>query len=136
MSDRATKQPNQLPHRAGEIAASKHGVVPVGRQRGIQVRPGTGRRPQTLAGPDLPPNEAAGARRVSLKPVCGVALDVLIEAIFGIALFAAVLLLAVSHAAPPPGTPTVSLVLVVPADRPAYYRGVSDAPMPSDGFNL
>jgi len=109
MSDRATKQPNQLPHRTGEIAASKHGVVPV----------------QPLAGLLDP-----------LNPKRGVALDVLIEAIFGIVLFVAVILLAVSHAAPPPSTPTVSLVLVVPADRPAYYRGVSDAPMPSDGFNL
>ena len=126
MSDRETKRTHHSPHRTGKTAASANGVVSVGEQ--------VPRKP--LAGPDLSPNEAAGARRVSLKPVCGVALDVLIEAIFGIALFVAVLLLAVSQLAPPPGTPTVSLVLVVPADRPAYYRGVSDAPMPSDGFNL
>jgi len=126
MSDRATKKPNHLPHRTGESAASDNGVVSVGAH--------APRKP--LAGPECLQNQALAMAERPLNLMCGVALDVLIEAIFGIALFVAVLLLAVSQSAPPPGTPTVSLVLVVPADRPAYYRGESDAPMPSDGFNL
>ena len=61
--------------------------------------------------------------------------DITIEILFGIAMLVAVILLAVSRLAPQHSQNFI-WNWVVPVDRPAYYRVVSDAPMPSSGFNL